>query len=159
MARDEIFREILKREDRYATREALLLPTLHLVQQHEGYISDEAIAEVATFLELPPIRVEKVLTFYTMYRRKPVGRYFIEVCKNISCSLLGADHLISFFEKRLGITVGETTADGLFTLGTAECLGSCGTAPVMMIGDTYYENLTEERIVEILDKLREEAES
>lgn len=158
MTRDEIFKEILTLEKRYPTREALLLPTLHLIQQHENYISDEAVADVASFLGLPPIRVEKVLSFYTMFRRRPVGRYFIEVCKNLSCSLLGADHLILFLEKQLGISVGQTSADGMFTLGTAECLGSCGTAPVMMIGDMYYENLTEDKIIEILERLRKEAE-
>lgn len=144
---------------RYPLKEAALLPALHVVQRSEGYLSDEAIQAVADYLELPAIRVEKVVTFYTMFRRKSVGKYFIQVCTNLSCSLLGADHIVAFIEKQLGISVGETTSDGLFTLITVECLGSCGPAPMMQINDDYYENLTEESVIEILNTLRKEAGS
>jgi NADH:ubiquinone oxidoreductase subunit E len=95
-----------------------------------------------------------VATFYTMYNRKPVGKYHLQVCRNLSCSLMGAEHLIEHVAGRLGVRPGETTADGKFTLSTVECLGSCGTAPVMQVNDDYYEDLSEDKVDAILDGLR-----
>jgi len=155
----DVFKEVDRVISRYPHKEAALLPALHLVQRSEGYLSDEAIRAVAAHLELPPVRVEKVLSFYTMFRRKPVGKYLIQICINLSCSLLGADHLLVYLERILGIKPGETTADGLFTLETVQCLGSCGTAPVMQINDDYYENLSEERISDIIASLQGKAGS
>jgi NADH-quinone oxidoreductase subunit E len=157
MALDEVFKAAQRILDRYPVKEAALLPTLHLVQRAEGFISDQSIEAVADFLQIPPIRVEKVVTFYTMFRRTPSGRHSIEVCTNLSCSLLGADHLVAYLQKLLGITVGETTPDRLFSLKTVECLGSCGTAPVMQIDDDFYEGLTEEKIAGIIDRFKSEA--
>jgi NADH-quinone oxidoreductase subunit E len=138
---------------RYPDKEAVILPTLYIAQREFGYVSDEAIGYVAGLLGLTPARIEGVATFYTMYNRKPVGKYHVQICRNISCSLLGAEHLIEHVSKKLGVKPGETTPDGKFTLSTAECLGSCGTAPVMQVNDDYHENLTEEKIDTLLDRL------
>ncbi len=138
---------------RYPNREAAILPTLHLAQREFGYLSDEAIQYVADLLGFTPAYIEGVATFYTMYNRKPVGKYHLQICRNLSCSLMGAEHLIEHVAKRLGVKPGETTADGRFTLSTVECLGSCGTAPVMQVNDDYYESLSEESIEGLLDRL------
>jgi NADH-quinone oxidoreductase subunit E len=150
---DTTRREFERILSRYPTREAAILPSLHLVQRDFGYVSDEAIAYVAELLGFTPARIEGVATFYTMYNRRPVGKYHLQVCRNISCSLLGAEHLIEHVARKLGIKPGETTPDGKFTLSKAECLGSCGTAPVMQVNDDYHENLTEEKIDALLDRL------
>ncbi len=147
-------RELEKIMSRYPTKEAAILPALHVAQKQEGYVSDAAIVGVAELLGFSPARIEGVATFYTMYNRKPVGRYHVQICRNIACSLLGAEHLIEHVSKKLGIRPGETTADGRFTLTRVECLGSCGTAPVMQINDDYHENLDEEKIDALLDGLK-----
>ena len=139
---------------RYPDREAAILPTLYLAQREFGHLSDEAILYVADLLGFTPARIYGVATFYTMYNKKPVGKYHLQVCRNLSCSLMGAEHLIEHVARKIGVRPGETTADGRFTLSTVECLGSCGTAPVMQVNDDYYENLTEESIDAILDGLR-----
>jgi NADH-quinone oxidoreductase subunit E len=138
---------------RYPDREAAILPALYLAQREFGYVSDEAIVYIADLVGVPPARIEGVATFYTMYNRKPVGKYHVQICRNISCSLLGAEHLIEHMSKKLGIKPGETTPDGKFTLSRAECLGSCGTAPVMQVNDDYHENLTEEKVDALLARL------
>jgi NADH-quinone oxidoreductase E subunit len=138
---------------RYPNREAAILPTLYLAQREFGYLSDEAILYVADLLGFTPARIYGVATFYTMYNKKPVGKYHLQVCRNLSCSLMGAEHLIEHVARKIGVKPGETTADGKFTLSTVECLGSCGTAPVMQVNDDYYENLTEESIDAILEGL------
>jgi NADH-quinone oxidoreductase E subunit len=137
----------------YPNREAVLLRVLHLVQQDQGYLSSEAMAWVAELIGIPPIRVYEVATFYTLYNKKPVGKYLIQVCTNLSCSLMGAEHLVKYLQQKLNIQVGETTPDKKFTLLTVQCLGSCGTAPMMQVNDQYYENLDQEKIDQILAKL------
>ncbi len=139
---------------RYPNREAAILPALHLAQREFGFVSDEAIKYVAGLIGVSPARIEGVATFYTMYNRKPVGKHHVQICRNISCSLMGAEHLIERVSKKLGIKPGQTTPDGRITLSQVECLGSCGTAPVMQVNDDYYENLTAESIERILDGLR-----
>ena len=150
---DSARREFEAIKARYPDKEAAILPSLYIAQREFGYVSDEAIVYVADLLGFTPARIEGVATFYTMYNRKQVGKYHVQICRNISCSLLGAEHLIAHVSKKLGIKPGETTPDGKFTLSTAECLGSCGTAPVMQINDDYHENLTEEKIDAILGGL------
>ncbi len=135
---------------RYPDREAAILPALHLAQREFGYVSEEAIVFVAETLGFTPARIEGVVTFYTMFNRKPMGMYHVQICRNISCSLLGAEHLIEHVSKKLGIKPGETTPDGKFTLSKVECLGSCGTAPVLQVNDDYHEELTEEKIDALL---------
>lgn len=149
----EAHREFERILARYPDRQAAILPTLHLAQREFGFVSDEAIRYVADLLGFSPARVEGVATFYTMYRRHPVGRYHLQICRNLSCSLMGAEALIEHVSRRLGVKPGETTADGRFTLSTVECLGSCGTAPVMQVNDDYYENLTAESVDVLLDGL------
>ncbi len=138
---------------RYPTREAAILPVLHLAQREFGYLSDPAIEYVASLLGFSPARIEGVATFYTMFRRNPVGKYHLQVCRNLSCSLMGAEHLIEHLSGRLGIRPGQTTPDGKFTLSLVECLGSCGTAPVIQVNDDYHENLSVEAVDRLLDGL------
>ena len=149
----EVMEEINKLLERYPTREAALLPVLHIAQREFGHVSPDAEAEVARVLELPQPRVHGVATFYTMYNKKPVGKYHVQICTNVACSLLGAEPLAKYLEKKLKCKVGSTSGDKKFTLNKVECLGSCGTAPAMQINDDYYENLTQEKIDEIIDGL------
>jgi NADH-quinone oxidoreductase subunit E len=137
----------------YPDQRALLLPMLYLVQEDQRWISPEAIRFVADRLGLSPAYVNSVATFYTMFNTRPVGRYHFQVCTNISCSLLGATHIVDYLKRKLQLKFGETSADGRYTLTEVECLGSCGTAPMMQINDTYYENLTEATIDQILSEL------
>lgn len=138
---------------RYPQKKAALLPILHLVQQEVGYISATEEKQVADLLEIKPIQVREVVTFYTMFNRQPVGTYHIQVCSNLSCSLLGAESLVDYLKEKLGIELGETTEDKKFTLTTVECLGACEHAPCMMINFDYYGNLDKKTIDEILDHL------
>jgi NADH-quinone oxidoreductase E subunit len=145
------FEEILAR---YPNRLAAMLPTLWLVQRQEGHISAEAMDLVAGLLGVAPGEVQAVVSFYTMYDRTPPGRYKLQVCRTLSCALMGAYDILRRLEQRLGIHNGETTSDGMFTLQEVECLGSCGTAPMMQVNERFYENLTPERIDALLDELR-----
>ena len=117
----------------------LVLPCLRRIQDDRGYIADEDVAGLVDYLGVPRIQIEEVLSFYTMLRRKPIGRWHLQVCRNVSCSMRGAERLIDHLAGRLGVKPGETTADGRFTLSTVECLGSCGTAPVVMVNERYHE--------------------
>jgi NADH-quinone oxidoreductase E subunit len=139
--------------ERYPERRSALIPALKLAQRESGYLSAEVLCELAEIFRLTPNEVHEVASFYTMLFRKPVGRYVIWVCTNISCMLCGAEGILAHLESRLGIRPGETTPDGRFTLMEAECLASCGTAPVVQINDDYYENLTLEKLDRILDGL------
>jgi NADH-quinone oxidoreductase subunit E len=134
-----------------------LLPVLHLAQaEFDGWLSVPVMDLVAEVLELDPIEVYEVASFYSMYNLKPVGKCLLEVCRTSSCWLMGAEDIVRHIEKKLGIKEGETTADGMFTLKTVECLGSCGTAPMMMCGAQFHENLTFEKVDSLLDKLKTE---
>jgi NADH-quinone oxidoreductase E subunit len=147
-------REIRKIRDEYPDPQSALLPALYLAQQdYCGWLPEQAFDEVAEVMGLPATQVAAAATFYTMLNKKPVGRHLIQVCTNISCSLLGAEHLLSYISHKLGIDAGETTDDGKFTLLEVECLGSCDTAPMMQVDDGYHENLTEEKVDQILASL------
>ena len=139
---------------RYPTKEAALLPTLWLVQRQEGWISEESMEYVAGLLGISPVKVFSVVSFYTMFYTRPMGRHVIQVCRNLSCSLLGARELVRHIEDRIGASVGETTTDGRYSLLTVECLGSCGTAPMMQVNDDYHENLTRERVDALLAEMK-----
>jgi NADH-quinone oxidoreductase E subunit len=139
---------------RYPTKEAALLPALWLVQRQEGWISEESMEYVAGLLDISPVKVFSVVSFYTMFYTRPMGRHVIQVCRNLSCSLLGAREMIRHIEERIGASVGETTADGRYSLLTVECLGSCGTAPMMQVNDDYHENLTRERVDALLAEMK-----
>lgn len=138
---------------RYPTKQAALLPLLWVAQETWGWISKEAAEEVARILDLTPAHVDGVLTFYTMYNLRPVGKNLIQVCTSISCHLAGAERLIEKCRGRLGIDLEETTADGKFTVVEVECIAGCDKAPSIMINDTYYEPVDEKRMDALLDKL------
>jgi len=144
------FEEIVQR---YPVRRAAIMPTLWLAQRDFGYISLEVMEYVAGLLGLSPAFVGAVASFYTMYYKKPMGTFHVQVCTNLSCTLVGAEQILACIERRLGITVGGTTNDGQFSLSEVECLASCGTAPMMQINDDYWENLTPEKTLEIIDRL------
>jgi NADH-quinone oxidoreductase subunit E len=132
---------------------SLVLPCLRRIQEERGYVADGDIEDRAAFLGVPAIQIAEVLSFYTQFRRMPVGRWHLQVCRNVSCSMRGAEGLLVHLERRLGIRPGGTTADGRFTLSTVECLGSCGTAPAMMLNDRYVENLSPEAVDALLKEL------
>jgi len=138
----------------YPNKMAACIPLLHLCQEQNGWISDDVILFVATRLDLAPAHVQGVVTFYTLFNQKPVGKHQVWVCRTLPCALRKSAMVLEHLEKTLGVHAGETTADGMFTLRTAECLASCGTAPMMQIDKDYYENLTPERIDVIIDALR-----
>jgi len=140
---------------RYPTKMAACIPALHLCQDQNGWVSDDVIAFVAQRLELPTSHVKGVVTFYTLFNQKPVGKHQVWVCRTLPCALRGANDVLRQCEQRLGVKAGETTRDGKVTLRTAECLASCGTAPMMQVDKDYYENLTPERVDEILARLKE----
>jgi NADH-quinone oxidoreductase subunit E len=138
-------------------QKSALLPVLHIAQaEFGGWLSAETMDYVASVLNIKPIEVFEVASFYTMYNLKPVGKCVLEVCQTSSCWLNGAEDILKYIEKKLGIKVGETTKDGMFTLKTAECLGSCGTAPMLQCGASYHENLTYEKVDKILENYKAE---
>ena len=133
-----------------------LIPVLHIAQsEFNGWLSPEVMEEVANVLNIQAIEVFEVASFYSMFNLKPVGKCLIEVCHTSSCWLMGAEDVVNHIQKKLNIKVGETTPDGMFTLKTVECLGSCGTAPMMMIGSDYYENLSLDSLDEIMNKCKQ----
>ncbi|HUL55694.1 MAG TPA: NADH-quinone oxidoreductase subunit NuoE [Usitatibacter sp.] len=129
---------------------SLVLPCLRRIQEDRGYVADEDIAGLAEYLRVPRIQIEEVLSFYGQFRRAPVGRCHIEACRNVSCSLRGAERLIDHLSRKLGIRPGETTPDGRFSLATVECMASCGTAPMIVVNGAYHENMTEQKLDELL---------
>ena len=138
----------------YPTKKSLTLPVLWMAQEQFGWISPETMKYVAGLLDLPLQHIFGVVTFYTMFNTKPVGTYHLQVCTNISCMLRGSDELCEGISRRLGIRIGETTQDNKFTLSRVECLGSCGSAPMMQVNDDYHENLTGGAVEELFSKLR-----
>jgi NADH-quinone oxidoreductase subunit E len=151
----ELLAEFDKLRERYPEgfESSLVLPCLRRIQEDRGYIAEEDIVGLVAYLGVPRIQVEEVLSYYTQYRQQPVGRWRIEVCRNVSCSMRGAERLIDHACRKLGVAPGETTADGRFTLSTAECLGSCGTAPVVVVNDAYHENMSPEKLDQLLGGL------
>ena len=149
-----LVQKIIKRYPEGRQKSALL-PVLHLAQaEFGGWLSPETMDYVASILNLKPIEVYEVASFYTMYNLRPVGKCLLEVCRTGPCMLRGSDDIIEYLEERLGIKDGETTPDGMFTLKTVECLASCGTAPMMQVGQHYIEDLTCEKLDGILDDLQ-----
>lgn len=157
---------IKKQIDRWLTqyppdqKRSAIITALLLVQKHNGgWLSEAAINAVADYLEIPQIAAYEVATFYDMYHLKPIGKHKISICTNVACMLMGSDKVVACVEKRLGIHLGETTADGLFTLQEMECMAACGGAPMCQIDDQeYHENLTEEKMLVLVDDLKKEAE-
>ncbi len=157
MFSQEIIDRIQELSKRYpeGKQKSALIPVLHLIQETgDNSLTIEQMDEVAKQLRITPIEVYEVATFYTMFNLKPVGKYVLEVCQTGPCMLRGSDQIIDHIKNKLGIKNGETTADGLFTLKTAECLGACGYAPMMQLGKFYKENLTPEKVDAILEDCR-----
>jgi NADH-quinone oxidoreductase subunit E len=145
--------ERLKKRLPPAFESTLLLPCLHRVQDVRGYVADDDIEALVDYLGVPRLQIEQVLSYYTMFRRKPIGRWHLQACRNVTCSMRGSERLVDALGRKLGIRPGQTTADGRFTLSEVECLGSCGTAPVVMVNEAYHENLSVERLDELLARL------
>jgi len=139
---------------RYQHPQSVILEALWMWQDEHGWVSQEGMTTIARLLGVPEHHVYGVVSFYTMFNRAPVGKHKIEVCTNISCMLRGSDRIVKHLQAKLNIRMGETTPDKKFTLVEAECLGSCGTAPMMQIGDVYHENLDEAKVDTILKGLR-----
>ena len=149
-----LVQKIIKRYPEGRQKSALL-PILHLAQaEFGGWLSPDTMDYVASILNLPSIEVYEVASFYSMYNLRPVGKCVLEVCRTGPCMLRGSDDIVEYLENKLGIKEGETTPDGMFTLKTVECLASCGTAPMMQVGERYIEDLSEEKLDGILDELR-----
>ena len=133
---------------------SMTLPCLRRIQEDRGYVADQDIADLAAYLGIPRIQIEEVLSFYGQFRRAPVGRCHIEMCRNVSCSLLGAERLIDHFSRRLGIKPGETTADGQFSLATVECMASCGTAPMVVVNGAFHESMDAAKVDALIEANR-----
>lgn len=138
-------------------QKSALIPVLHLAQEEYGWLSAETMDYVASLLQIEPIEVYEVATFYSMFNLKPVGKFLFEVCQTGPCMISGSDDIVDYIKQRLGIGVGETTPDGMFTLKTVECLGACGYAPMMQLGKHYKEHLTRERVDAIIEECRKNA--
>ncbi|WFW29946.1 MAG: NADH-quinone oxidoreductase subunit NuoE [Wolbachia endosymbiont of Menacanthus eurysternus] len=138
----------------YPNGKSAIMPLLYLVQEQCGWVSESAMQYVADMLHIPHIYVYEVASFYTMYNLKPVGKYLIQVCRTTPCWLCNSEDVLNAFKKKLGINIGESTKDNMFSLKEVECLGACVNAPVVQINDSYYENLTSERVGDILVRLQ-----
>ncbi len=138
---------------RYEDPKSALLPILHIVQRDYGYISEEAIAELSEILNLPEIEIKSVISFYTMLREKPAGKYHIQLCRNVVCYLNGGKELVDFLKEKYGLEPGSFTDNMKFSLSLVECIGQCEIAPAVQINDKFYGNLTPEKLKNILDKL------
>lgn len=135
----------------YPTRQAATLPALHLIKDKLGYVPSQAVVELAELLEVAPAQVQDALSFYGFFKQdKPQGKYRVWVCRSITCAACGGERLLEYLCTKLGVQPGETTADGLITVEFAECLGACDAAPALMVNDTLYENVTKEKIDELL---------
>ena len=154
MLKDKYGKEIEDILSRYPVKRSALIPLLYVAQRDQGYVTESAMQEIAQLLRLTPPQVYETITFYTMFNLKPVGKFHLQVCKSLMCALVGSDQLFGWINAKLGIAAGETTADGLFSLSAVECLAACGTGPMMMINDDYYEQLTEDRLDRIISDLR-----
>lgn len=148
--------EGIKKQYPEGMQKSALLPVLHLAQEDQGWLPVELMDEVAEILSIHPIEVYEVASFYSMFHLKPVGKYVLEICQTGPCCLVGAENIIHYLKEKLQVEIGETTADGLFTIKPVECLASCGTGPILQIGPEYiyHENLTEEKIDQLIDTLR-----
>ncbi len=154
MLTEENLRKAEEIRKRYPASQAALLPILWIAQEQEGWISEEMMRYIGKFLDIPYGHILGVVTFYSMYNSKKLGKYHIEVCTNISCMLRGSDKILETIEHRCGAKPGETSADGKWTVSEVECMGACGGAPMLSIGEEYYENLTPEKTENILSSLK-----
>jgi NADH-quinone oxidoreductase subunit E len=145
--------EVMRRRFPAEATSSMVLPCLRRIQDDRGFVAESDIAELTAYLGVPRIQIEEVLAHYTQFRRKSIGRWHLQACRNLSCSMRGAEGVIEHLGRKLGIAPGETTADGRFTLSTVECLGSCGTAPVVMVNEAYHENMSPVRLDALIEEL------
>ena len=152
-AAESRLQELIKK---YPSIRSVVMPALYIAQAELGYCNDKAIAWVAARLSLPPSDVFEVATFYTMYYKQPVGKYHIQICRTLSCMLCGARALTEAVKQRLKVQPGEVSADGMWSYEEVECLGSCGTAPMLQLNDVFFENLDAEKLNALLDRIEKE---
>ncbi len=152
---DESVKAMKEAVGRYPKKKSAILPCLTIAHRQIGHLNDDIYREIARAVNIPYVEIAEAATFYTFFPKQPVGKHHIQVCHNISCALVGADGLCSYLEEKLGIRKGETTPDKEFSLVSVECLGSCATAPMMQVGDDFYENLNRAKVDEILSELKE----
>jgi NADH-quinone oxidoreductase subunit E len=146
--------DLMRRRFPAEATSSMVLPCLRRIQDDRGFVADDDIAGLTAYLGVPRIQIEEVLAHYTQFRRAPIGRWHLQACRNLSCSMRGAEGVIEHLSGRLGIQPGQTTADGRFTLSTVECLGSCGTAPVVMVNEAYHENMNAMRLDALIEELK-----
>lgn len=151
---EKFYKEVERLKPRYPTNQAVLIPALHLAQREHGWLSGEVMDEIAGVVDIPPPVVREVASFYAMFNFKPVGKYHMKFCTNISCMLRGGEELMEHALTKLNVKLGETTKDKLFTVAEEECLGACGTAPCVQINDDYHENMTKEHLDRLLSELK-----
>lgn len=143
--------KVLNELKRYESKQSAVLPALYIGQkENNGYISAEVIKELSKVMDIPESQINEVFTFYSMYNKNKVGKYHVQVCRTLSCMLNGAEELTAHLCSELNVKLNEVTSDGRFTISEVECLGSCGTAPMMQIGNKYHENLTPESAMNLL---------
>jgi NADH-quinone oxidoreductase subunit E len=145
--------DVMRRRYPAEATSSMVLPCLRRIQDDRGFVADVDIAGLTAYLGVPRIQIEEVLAHYTQFRRAPIGRWHLQACRNLSCSMRGAEGVIEHLSGKLGIAPGQTTADGRFTLSTVECLGSCGTAPVLMVNEAYHENMSPARLDALIEGL------
>lgn len=154
MFRDAVLKEIDEVKAKCPDPKSALLPALYVAQREFGWLSHEAMQCVADTLNVPAAVVRGTASFYSMFKHKPMGRHLIQLCTNVSCMILGVERLVDFLKTKYGIQPNGTTQDGRFSLVIMECIGACGTAPAMLVDTDFYENLTEQKIEEILSKYK-----
>jgi NADH-quinone oxidoreductase E subunit len=152
MFNDTVLKEIDSIRERFPDTKSAILPSLYIAQREFGWLSEEALLSVARALALPEAMVRGTASFYSMFKHSPVGRHLIQLCTNVSCMILGAERLVDFLKNKYDIEPGGTTGDDRFSLVIMECIGACGTAPAMLVNTDFHENLTEQKIEEILEK-------
>jgi NADH-quinone oxidoreductase subunit E len=146
--------DVMRRRFPAEATSSMVLPCLRRIQDDRGFVADDDIAGLTAYLGVPRIQIEEVLAHYTQFRRAPIGRWHLQACRNLSCSMRGAEGVIEHLGRKLGVGPGQTTADGRFTLSTVECLGSCGTAPVLMVNEAYHENMSPARLDALIAELK-----
>ncbi|HEY2930627.1 MAG TPA: NAD(P)H-dependent oxidoreductase subunit E [Acidobacteriota bacterium] len=153
---EKMLSEISEILARYPQQRAALLPILNACQREYGFISQRTEEAVAELLGIPVIEIRETISFYSLLRRKPAGKYHLQFCTNISCSLLGAEESVASACRQLGIHEGDTTQDNRFTITTVECLGACDMSPSLQVNDDYHANMTSDKVLELIDKLKDE---
>ncbi|MCL4537877.1 MAG: NADH-quinone oxidoreductase subunit NuoE [Nitrospirae bacterium] len=154
MLNERVVIEINRIKSKYHDAQSSLLPALYVVQREYGWLSPDAVAAVGDVLNVPRTTVKGVATFYSMFRHKPMGRHLIQLCTNVACMIMGAERLVDILKTRYGLEPNSTTDDGRFSLVVMECIGACATAPAMLVDTDFYDNLTEERIADILENYK-----